>query len=58
MSLILIFCVALVFVFLNLYLLTTFIEVSIPETTSFKKWWRKHVISSESEDPKNGGNVY
>jgi hypothetical protein len=58
MSLILIFCTALVFVFLNLYLLTAVIEVSIPETTSFKKWWRKYVVSSESEDSKNGGNVY
>jgi hypothetical protein len=58
MSLIFIFSIFIIFIFLNLYLLTAVIEVSIPDTTSFKKWLRKYVVSSESEDPKNGGNVY
>lgn len=26
------------------------VENKIPETTKFKKWWRKHIISDDVED--------
>ena len=38
-----------VFVFLFV-LAFNIVENKIPETTKFKKWWRKYVISDDPED--------
>ena len=38
-----------VFVFLFV-LAFNIVENKIPETTTFKKWWRKHIITNDIED--------
>lgn len=37
------------FVFLFV-LVFNIVENKIPETTKFKKWWRKHIINDDVED--------
>jgi hypothetical protein len=38
-------------VFVFLFVLTfNIVENKIPETTKFKKWWRKYIISTEYEE--------
>jgi hypothetical protein len=44
----------LLFIYLLLVILVVIIidvvEIYVPETTKFKKWWRKHIIGNDIED--------
>jgi len=58
MSLIFLVIIFIVFLFLNLYLITSTIEVIIPEEYKFKKWWRRYIVSKEQTNTKKGENIY
>jgi hypothetical protein len=58
MSLIIISAIVIIFFYLTVYLIGSNIEVRVPETHLLNKWWRKHMLDVDPNEPKDGENIY
>ena len=43
---------------MTVYLIGSNIEVRVPETHLLNKWWRKHMLDVDPNEPKDGENIY
>jgi len=58
MSLIIVSTIVIVFFYLTVYLIGSTVEVRVPEDHPFKRWWRRHIIDVDPNEPKDGENIY
>jgi hypothetical protein len=58
MSLILLGWFLIVLVYLFIYLVGTIIETKLHEETRIKKFWRKHILAPDPNEPEDGETRY